>query len=141
MSSVGFLLKAKILEMLTTPGDVVKLMKSDLKNNANKTNVKFVAVRNFAVGGKLISLFIVTDAPASFDALLKKQPKALKSKGVCDLVKSGPKVQVVVKQAAGQLGVDVIAKTLPLVVAKDTNFAGLTLAAWKAQQAAQTPPE
>ena len=91
---MGFLLKAGLLESMKSPTDVLKLMKSDLKNNSNKKGVKFVAAKNYLVGGKPVSLFIVTDAPASFDTVLKKQPKALKAKGTCDLVKAEGKLQV-----------------------------------------------
>jgi hypothetical protein len=125
---MGFLLKAGLLESMKSPADVLKLMKSDLKNNANKKGVKFVAAKNYLVGGKPVSLFIVTDAPASFDTVLKKQPKALKAKGTCDLVKTDGKVQIVVKQASGQLGADSIAKMIPVALAKDSGFTANTAA-------------
>ncbi len=60
---MGFMLKAGLLGSMDSIADVRRLMKNDLKNNADKKGVKFVAAKNFLVGGKPMNLFIVTDTP------------------------------------------------------------------------------
>jgi hypothetical protein len=122
---MGFLLKAGLLQSMDSPADVLKLMKSDVKNNAGKNGVKFVAAKNFLVGGKPVNLFIVTDAPATFDPVLKLQPNAVKAQGTCDLVKTDGKVQVVVKKASGQIGASGVATLVPIALGKDASFTAI----------------
>src|SRR5262245_43203672 len=128
---MAFLLKPGFLETAASAADVQKLMKSDLKNSAGKTNVKFIAAKNCLIGGKTIHLFIVTDTPALFENVIKaKHPKAYRAKGTCDIVKDtrSGHVEVLIKSSAGQMLPDAVAKMLPLVVANDKTFvAGVQL--------------
>ncbi len=120
---MGFLLKPVMLENAVSAADVQKLMKSDLKNNAGKSGVKFVAAKNCLIGGKTVNLFIVTDNPTAFENIIKaKHPKALRAKGTCDLANESGKIKVTVKTSSGQMLSDGIAKMLPEVVAHDTTF-------------------
>ncbi len=120
---MGFLLKPVMLQNATNAADIQKLMKADLKNNAGKSGVKFVAAKNVVIGGKTVHLFIVTDTPAAFEKIIKeKHPKALRAVGTCDLDKENGKTKVTVKTSSGQMLGDGIAKMLPEAVAHDSGF-------------------
>jgi len=120
---MGFLLKPGLLENATSAADVQKLMKADLKNNAGKKGVKFIAAKNAIIGGKTVQLFIVTDNAAPFEAILKaKFPKAYRAKGTCDLDKESGKTKVTIRTSVGQMLPDAVAKLMPEVVAHDSSF-------------------
>src|SRR4026209_395688 len=123
---MGFLLKAGLLGSMDSIADVRRLMKNDLKNNADKKGVKFVAAKNFLVGGKPMNLFIVTDAPATFDAVLKKQPKAPHASGTCDITKTEGKVQVVVKKATGRLAATAVADMVGVALGSDPSITAIS---------------
>ncbi len=121
---MGFLLKPAMLTSdQYTAADIQKLMKNDLKNNAGKTGVKFVAAKNYVIKGKTINLLIVTDTPALFEEIIKKQTKALRAKGTLDLTKDkvSGKTKVSIKTSSGQMLVDGVVKLMPLVTGNDAS--------------------
>lgn len=120
------LLKPVFLQNATSAADVQKLMKADLKNSIGKKNVKFLAAKNCVIGGKKINLFIVTDTPAPFEAVLKaNHPKAYRAKGTCEVAKNKESgaTQVTIVRSTGQILPAEVAKLMPLVVANDKSFA------------------
>ncbi len=56
-----------------SPADALKMMKTDIKNNAGNTDVKFVAVKDFPMGRAKVNLFFATNTPTAFDPVLRKQ--------------------------------------------------------------------
>jgi len=120
---MAFLLKPDFLKTAKSAADVQKLMKADLKNNKGKSGVKFVAAKNYDIGGKKINLFILTDQPDKFDAVVKLQASALRAKGVCDVDEDAGNLKVTVKSSSGQILGDSIAKIIPDAV-KDATVTG-----------------
>src|SRR5689334_24130044 len=82
------------LDVLKNATDVSKLqtaMKADLKKSVGKKNLKYIAAKNYPIGSKKTSLFILTDTPTAFENFMKEtNPKAPRAKGVADVLK-GPK--------------------------------------------------
>jgi hypothetical protein len=119
------LLKPVFLQNATSAADVQRLMKADLKNSIGKKNVKFLAAKHCTIGGRKINLFIMTDTPAPFEAVLKaNHPKANRAKGTCDIVKDKETgdTQVTITRSTGQILPAEVAKLMPLVVANDKSF-------------------
>lgn len=118
-------LKPVDLEKATSAADLQKKMKADLKSSLGKKNVKFVAAKNVVIGGKTIHLFIPTDTPALFEAVLKtKYPKAYRAKGTCDVEKDKATgaTRVAIKSSSGQMGAAVVGSLIPLAMAGDKSF-------------------
>jgi hypothetical protein len=122
---MAFTLKPTHLETATKADDILKKMKADLKSNLGKKNVKFVAAKNAVIGGKTIQLFIVTDKPADFEAVLKtKQPKAYRAKGTCDIEKDKATgaTKVAIKSSTGQMAADAVGRLIPAAFKGDKSF-------------------
>lgn len=122
---MAFTLKPAVLEKATDPAKIQKVMKADLKSTSGKKNVKFLVAKNCLIGTKTISLFIVTDNPAGFEKVIKaKFPKALRAKGVCDVLPGQARgtTQVTIKTSAGQISPDAIAKLVRPAVGSESSI-------------------
>ena len=135
---MGFLLKPDFLKTAKSAADVQKLMKADLKNNKGKSGLKFVAAKNYDIGGKKVNLFIVTDQQPLFEAVLKLQTSALKAKGTCDVAEENGKLKVTVKTSSGQMLNEGIAKIIPDAV-KDTTVTAIHFVPGAAAAADSSP--
>jgi hypothetical protein len=105
-------LKPEVLQTATDPSKLQTMMKADLKARLGKNGVKFIAAKNCLVGAKNMSLFIVTDTPNDFEAVIKaKFPKAYRAKGTCDVMKveKSNLTQVVIRTSTGQMTPNAVA--------------------------------
>lgn len=102
------LLKPDLFKSMTSPLDIEKLIKQDLKNSVGK-NVEYVAVKNIKIGTKTTSLFFVTDKAKPWEPVLKALKPASLAMGECRVVKGqGTQLQVAVKSATGASKADVM---------------------------------
>ena len=121
-------------EQFTQLTDVSKaqhLMKESLGLAAGHGDIKFVAAKNYKIGGKLTNLFLVVDGPtqAKFLEHLKKLGSTVPvSAGVAEVTKSttDAKHTIVVKSAKGALSANIISTIVKPAVGNDTNFHATT---------------
>ena len=114
-----YLLKPDMLSKMDSVADVKKLMQKDLKNAVGKTEVKFVAAKNWKVGAAHMNLFIVTDTPALFETMIKKAGAQLAT-GTASITLDKGKTKVVVKKAAGAISHSDVAKMVGVTVGDPT---------------------
>jgi hypothetical protein len=113
------LLKPDLFKSMTSPLDVDKLIKQDIKNSAGK-NVEYIAVKNIKIGSKVASLFFVTEKAKAWEPVLKALKPASLAMGECRVVKGqGSKLEVAVKSATGASKADVM--TIAKTAIKDFN--------------------
>jgi len=110
---MAYALKYGLFEKMSTPADVLKLMKQDMKNCVGKS-VKFVAAKNYQIGGKAMNLFIATDTPNDFENFLKKKGATVAT-GEAKIALDDGKATVFVKSAKGSLNSSVIASMIPVI--------------------------
>ncbi len=114
-----YALKYGLFVALDKPDDIKALMKKDLKSAIGKS-IKFVAAKNYKVGGRVLDLFIATDTPNDFVTFLGKKGATVAS-GEAVIDKSGSKPTVIVTKSTGGLTAKVITTIVPLV---DNSMAG-----------------
>jgi hypothetical protein len=124
---MAFTLKPVVLKNAFSAAEIQKMMRADLKSNAGKTGVKFVAAKNVVIGGKTMSLFIVTDNPVALLTVIKeKHPKAVNAQGLCDVSKDKDKTKVIVKSATGGLSHAIISTIIKPALGNDPSVEGTT---------------
>ncbi len=120
---MAYLLKPEMLSKMDNVADVKKLMHKDLKNAAGKTDVKFVAVKNWKIGTTHMNLFIVTDVPDKFVAVIKQHGAPAHATGTASVTLDKGKTKVVVKKAAGAITHADVAKLVTPTVGDTTIVA------------------
>lgn len=112
---MAYLLKPDMLSKMEIVTDVKKLMLKDIKNAVGKTEVKFVAAKNWKIGTTHMNLFIVTDTPALFETLIKKSGAQLAT-GTASITLDKGKTKVVVKKASGAISHEAVAAMVGVTV-------------------------
>jgi hypothetical protein len=118
-------IKPETLKNYKDPAKLQAIMKADLKKSAGKTGLKFVAAKNFTVGTRKISLFLLTDNPAVMDIAIKQlDPKAYRAKGTADVAKdkTSGAFQVTIRSATGQITPEAVAELVRPAVASEKSI-------------------
>ena len=132
---MSFTLKPLLLKNATSASEIQKMMKEDLKSNAGKTGMKFVAAKNVVIQGKTMNLFIVTDNPALMLQTIKdKYPKSTNAHGTCDLQKDKGKTKVVITSATGGLSHTIISTIVKPALGNDPTVEATTPEREQAEQ-------
>lgn len=104
---MAYLMLPGLLEKMSDPLDARKLMYKDLKIAAGKPEVKFVAAKNYQVGGKPTQIFVVTEKREPFEKLFRDAHVQMSS-GTAIIRKEAGGTKVVLKKVKGQLSADAI---------------------------------
>ncbi len=123
--------KFEVFTQLTDVSKAQRLMKESLALAAGKGDVKFVAAKNYKIGGKLTSLFLVVDTSTQSKFLehLKKQGALVAaSAGVAEVTKSTTDAthKIVVKSAKGSLSANIVSTIVKPAVGNDAHFHATT---------------
>lgn len=104
---MAYLLLPGLLEKMTDPLDVRRLMAKDLKLAAGKPEVKFVAAKNYKIGAKPTQMFVVTEKREPFEKLFRDARVQMSSGTASVRVQSGV-TKIVLSKVKGQLPADAI---------------------------------
>jgi hypothetical protein len=112
------------LENLKSAAGAATLTKADVKSQVGKNGIKFVAAKNYPIGSKPVSLFMVTDKPADLVKIVRKHKSAQVSTGICNVGKNGSVIQVSIVQSTGQIAAADIAKLVKVALGNDAGYIG-----------------
>lgn len=108
---MAYLMMPGLLEKMSNPLDVRKLLFKDLKIAAGKPEVKFVVAKNYDVGGKPTQIFVVTEKREPFEKLFRDAHVQMSS-GTATVRKEGGGIKIVLKKVKGQLPADTVSELM-----------------------------